>query len=247
MKITIFNEYHEDQKKGKAKKYYPHGLHDTIKKYLKQNSDWDIAITIQEQPSNGLNENLLNDTDVLVWWSDKWNSQILTDVSKKVVERVQQGMGLVVLYGGCSSKPFKELMGTSCSHETSSYKTTVKMFALDPTHQLCEGVDFPIEFSDSKTFGEPFDVPKPKTTPVILWSSNESILRSLLMYKSGEGKIVYYYGGSAHSNAYLLSDNLKIIFNAIKWVEPVPKVDIEQPIKPLKEPEKKKFSLFKRK
>ncbi|MGI6136371.1 MAG: hypothetical protein GX959_01635 [Clostridiales bacterium] len=223
MNITIFNEFHESQRKGKASKFYPNGIHYELKKGLSaENSDLVITTITQEDPGNGFTKELLKNTDVLIWWSEIWNEQILSDVVTSVTKRIKEGMGFIALYGANQSKVFKELMDTTCASTKNNKCATVKLISLDPTHPICKGINFPVTFKDSGILSEPFDVPTPETTPIISWLSTGSIFRSLMTFKVGKGNVVYFYGGSANSDSYLKQDIKKLILNAIEYVSSKP-------------------------
>ena len=60
------------------------------------------------------NDEVLNSTDVLIWWGHMAHDRVSDEISQKVAQRVLNGMGMIVLHSGHFSKPFKALMGTSC-------------------------------------------------------------------------------------------------------------------------------------
>ncbi|HQC54418.1 MAG TPA: ThuA domain-containing protein [Clostridia bacterium] len=249
MNVTIFNEYHEKQRKGKAARFYPNGIHIELKKYLNvESSDLNITTITQEDPGNGFTKELLDNTDVLVWWSDVWNEQVLNDVVTNVTKRVKEGMGLVALYGANQSRVFKSLLGTTCLSSKDNKSTTVKLISLDPKHPICKDVKFPVTFRDANVLTEPFDVPAPETAPIISWFSTGNVLRALMTFKVGKGKVVYFYGGSDTSDSYLNVNVKKLISNSIKYVAPKVETpeDSDQNAN-VKDAKKTKRSIFKRK
>ena len=68
-----------------------------------------------DQPENGLPDEVLENTDVLVWWAHIGHHLVSDGVAWKVQQRVLRGMGLIVLHSAHLSKPFQLLMGTSCT------------------------------------------------------------------------------------------------------------------------------------
>ena len=68
-----------------------------------------------DEPEHGLPQARLDATDVLLWWGHKAHGAVADAVVDRVVARVHQGMGLIVLHSGHFSKPFIRLMGTPCS------------------------------------------------------------------------------------------------------------------------------------
>lgn len=247
MRITIFNEFHPDQKKGKALKIYPNGIHSEIKTLFADKPEFTVTIATQETPSHGLTDSILNETDVLIWWSDIWNDQILSDVADKVYSRILEGMGAVFLYGGCNSKPFKKLMGSSCNITKVSASVTSKIYSILPGNPICNNIKFPISFSDDKIMCEPFDIPTPDSLILINGYSNSDILRSGCAYYRGKGKILYFYGGSELSSCYTISSFKKLLLNGVLWVAPNRS---ELPLtvnNEFKDPEKRKKGFFSKK
>ena len=115
MNVTIFNEYHPDAREGKARKIYAEGIHKALADIFAADKEINIRIATQEMPDNGLSNDILNATDVIVWWSRGWADGLLDSVAGKVAERILEGMGAVFLHSARYSKPFKKLMGTTCS------------------------------------------------------------------------------------------------------------------------------------
>jgi len=220
MRITIFNEFHPDQKKGKALKVYPNGIHSELKSIFADKPEFNVTLATQENPSHGLTDSVLKETDVLIWWSDIWNEQILSDVSDKVYSRILEGMGAIFLYGACNSKPFKRLMGTTCSITKISSSVTSKIYSVLPGSPICNNVKFPISFSEEKFLCEPFEIPTPDSLVLVNGYSSSDILRSGCAYYRGKGKILYFYGGSELSSSYTISSFKKIILNSVLWVAP---------------------------
>lgn len=248
MKITIFNEFHPDQKKGKALKLYPNGIHTEIMTFLKDNPNFEVGIATQENPSHGLTDSILNETDVLIWWSDSWNEQILSDVAEKVYSRVLEGMGIIFLYGGCNSKPFKKLMGTSCSITKTLSTENCRVSAVLPYHDISNYIPSSFTFSEDKVLSEPFDIPIPNELIFINgFSPSGNVLRSGCSYYRGKGRIFYFYGGSELSNAYQNKSVKQVILNAIIWAAPKKEAKPSVLETPIVEPEKKKKSFLFRK
>ena len=70
--------------------------------------------TLQE-PEHGLGQDVLDATDVLTWWGHAAHERVDDAVAERVHHAVLGGMGLLVLHSGHYAKPFRLLLGTSCS------------------------------------------------------------------------------------------------------------------------------------
>ena len=63
---------------------------------------------------HGLSDEVLNNTDVLIWWGHMKHNDVSDEIAQKIKDRVLNGMGFIALHSAHGSKPFKLLMGTSC-------------------------------------------------------------------------------------------------------------------------------------
>ena len=67
IKVTVWNEYlHEIQFKEIAA-IYPKGIHGCIAEFLEK-AGMEVQTATLEQPEHGLTEEVLKNTDVLIWW-----------------------------------------------------------------------------------------------------------------------------------------------------------------------------------
>ncbi len=94
-----------------------------------------------DQPENGLTDDVLKETDVLIWWGHKAHNEVSDAVVEKVYTRVMEGMGFIALHSAHHSKVFKKLNGTTCNLKWRD-KTFERIFNIQPPTRLQEG--FPI-------------------------------------------------------------------------------------------------------
>ena len=113
LNLTIWNEFiHE--KDQKIAKIYPNGIHGAIAEML-SGEDWlNIRTATLDMPEHGLTDEVLNNTDVLIWWGHIAHNRVSEEVAEKVKQRVLDGMGFIALHSAHLSKPFVKLMGTAC-------------------------------------------------------------------------------------------------------------------------------------
>ncbi|MDF2703261.1 MAG: trehalose utilization protein ThuA [Rubrobacteraceae bacterium] len=74
----------------------------------------EVHIATLDEPEHGLTEEVLDATDVLLWWGHMAHDEVADEVVERIHERVLGGMGLIVPHSGHFSEIFKRLMGTSC-------------------------------------------------------------------------------------------------------------------------------------
>jgi len=218
IRVTFYNEYLEERDWEGARKIYPKGQHGAIGDYLDKNPEIEYTAVTMEMPDCGLTEELLNNTDVLLWWGHGYHGQVPDEVSERVKQRVLQGMGFIPLHSAHISKPFRALMGTSgrlhwCEdcHEV--------LWTVNQAHPIANGVPEYFEFDD-EMYGEPFDVPEPDETIFIGWFNTGNVFRSGITYRRGNGKIFYFQPGHNTNPVYHNTHILKIIENAIYWAKP---------------------------
>ena len=53
-----------------------------------------------DEPEHGLTDEVLESTDVLIWWGHMAHEEVEDEVVEKVKKRVLEGMGLIVLHSG---------------------------------------------------------------------------------------------------------------------------------------------------
>ena len=73
----------------------------------------DVKTATLEQPEHGLTEEVLDNTDVLIWWGHMAHERVQDEIVERVHKRIQAGMGLIVLHSGHASKIFQKICGTN--------------------------------------------------------------------------------------------------------------------------------------
>ena len=68
LQVTIYNEFVHEQKNDLVKKIYPKGVHEAIAEYMLKEPGFQVRTATLEMPDHGLTEDVLNSTDVLMWW-----------------------------------------------------------------------------------------------------------------------------------------------------------------------------------
>ena len=119
IRVTVWNEFYHEKNDPRTAAVYPDGLHMAIKRML-ECEDVTVRTATLDDPECGLTEEVLADTDVLVWWGHVRHHLVPDEVAKRVQMHVLSGMGLIVLHSGHKSKPFMRLMGTTCSCPSTS-------------------------------------------------------------------------------------------------------------------------------
>ena len=218
IKVTIYNEYIEEKNDQAAVKLYPNGMHGTIKEFLSKNPDLEITAVTMELPDCGLSEELLNNTDVLLWWGHGHHGDVSDEVTERVKRRVLAGMGFIPLHSAHMSKPFMALMGTTCRLHWCDDQKEV-MWSVLPSHPIAKDVPEYFIIDSEEMYGEPFGIPNPDEVVFIGWFNHGNVFRSGVTFKRGNGKIFYFQPGHQSNGAYLNPHVQKIIENAVYWAK----------------------------
>ncbi|MEK3888731.1 ThuA domain-containing protein [Bacillus sp. FSL K6-3431] len=234
-KVTVWNENRHEQTNPLVQEVYPKGIHQAIATFL-QEAGVDVKTATLDEPEHGLTEEVLNETDVLIWWGHMAHHEVADEIVNKVQQRVLDGMGLIVLHSGHFSKIFKKLMGTSCDLKWREADEKERIWVLDPSHPIAEGIGEYIELEKEEMYGEHFDIPAPNELLFVSWFEGGEVFRSGCTYRRGNGKIFYFRPGHETYPTYYNKDIQRVITNAVQWAKPV---DRKRPVygnaKPLEE------------
>ena len=220
LRVTIWHEYRHEKRDKHIASVYPDGMHNALKEGLEPYG-FDIKTATLDEPEHGLTQELLENTDVLTWWGHMAHHEVADEIVDRVHERVLNGMGLIVLHSGHLSKIFRRLMGTGCMLKWREADEKERIWVVDPSHPICDGLPEYIEIPEAEMYGEHFDIPPPDTLVFISWFEGGEVFRSGCCYQRGQGKIFYFRPGHETYPMYYRDDLRKVIANAVNWAKPV--------------------------
>ncbi|WP_394171761.1 ThuA domain-containing protein [Guptibacillus hwajinpoensis] len=218
LNVTVWNENRHEQKSEDVRSVYPNGIHGAIAEFLKE--DFEVRTATLDEPEHGLSEEVLNSTDVLLWWGHIAHEEVSDEIVGRVHQRVLDGMGLIVLHSGHFSKIFKKLMGTGCDLKWREADEKERMWVIDPTHPIAEGIGETIELEKEEMYGEHFDIPAPDELVFVSWFEGGEVFRSGCTYKRGQGKVFYFRPGHETYPTYYHEDIQRVMKNAVAWAKP---------------------------
>lgn len=221
IKVTVWNEYRHEKTNKKVSEIYPDGIHGAIAKYLKTQFDFEVRTATLDEPEHGLVEDVLNNTDVLIWWGHTAHQEVQDLVVERIHKRVLNGMGLIVLHSGHYSKIFKKLMGTTCSLKWREIGEKERLWVVSPSHPIVKDIGEYIEIEHTEMYGEFFDIPAPDELIFISWFEGGEVFRSGCCFYRGKGKIFYFRPGHETYPIFHQKEVLKVIENAIRWAKPI--------------------------
>ena len=93
IRVTIWSEGLDAQLEPKAIAWYPEDINHYLAGFLGEDGDLEIRESSLSQPENGLSQDILDNTDVLVWWSHLYDDQVSERAAERVTRAVLGGMG----------------------------------------------------------------------------------------------------------------------------------------------------------
>ncbi|MFD3445859.1 ThuA domain-containing protein [Microbacteriaceae bacterium 4G12] len=226
LQVTVWNENRHEQINPIVSEIYPNGIHGTIATFVTE-AGFEVKTATLDEPEHGLTDEVLQKTDVLVWWGHMAHDEVVDEIVEKVKQRVLDGMGLIVLHSGHFSKIFKTLMGTSCDLKWREAGEKERLWVVEPSHPIAEGIGEYIEIDHEEMYGEHFDIPAPDELIFTSWFEGGEVFRSGCTYKRGNGKVFYFRPGHETYPTYHNKEIQRVIINAIQWAKPV---DRKRPI-----------------
>ena len=206
IRVTVWNEYEHERNEERVAKVYPKGIHGAIAEFLGREQDIEVRTATLDQPEHGLTQEVLDSTDVLIWWGHMAHEKVSDEVALRVKKRVLEGMGFIALHSAHASKPFRLLMGTNTG--TLRWRENDELqryWVVAPGHPIVAGL------------GEYFDIPQPDLQVFISWVQGGEVFRSGCCWRRGAGRIFYFQGGHETYPIYYQSEVQRVIVNAIHW------------------------------
>lgn len=223
IKVTIFNEFCHEKTDENVKKIYPDGIHIALKNGI-ENEEIAVKTVMLDDENCGITEDLLENTDVMLWWGHMRHDDVPDSVALAVKEAVLKGMGIIFLHSAHHSKPFKLLMGTSCNLTWREDGDRELVWVCNPAHPIAEGIGRFIRLDGEETYGEPFGVPEPDELVFIGNFEGGEVMRAGCCWRKEYGKVFYFQPGHETFPTYHNEDILTVIKNAVKWAKPTYRV-----------------------
>lgn len=207
------------------KEVYPNDINAAVAEGLKPLKDWDVACGTLSDPDQGVSEEALNKTDVLIWWGHIRHRNVKPELVDRICRRVKEdGMGFIALHSSHFSLALKKLLGTDCGFaayvcDGSGLQVTVK----DANHPIAQGIsDFSL--ANTERYTEPFQVPPPEA---VVFDGvykrpdgSEEESRQGLVWTVGKGKVFYFQPGHETYPHFCDANVRKILCNAVEWAAP---------------------------
>lgn len=250
IKVTVWSEGIDPELEPRAIALYPDDINTYLAEFLGREDDFEVRKRDISQPENGLSQEIIDQTDVLVWWSHLYDDQVSDEVAERVVQAVLNGMGLLFLHASLGSKPAKKLLGVNSN--VGKYREVGEMeriWVVNRSHPAVAGMKKEyIEISGSEMYGEPYGIPTPDELVFISWFEGGEVLRSGAGWNKGAGKVFFFAPGHEEFPVYYNEEIKKVMTNIVRSLKPVcgPRItfcgEVES-IEQIKNPVKKLLNL----
>ncbi len=217
IRVTVWGEFRHEKKNPKVAALYPDGMHETIAGFLRDEADFSVRTATLDQPEHGLSKAVLDETDVLIWWGHMAHGDVADDIAARVKTRVLEGMGFIALHSAHYAKPFKLLLGTTCSLKWREATDKERLWNVLPSHPIAQGVGEYFEIESEEMYGEPFGIPAPDELIFISWFTGGEVFRSGATWQRGHGRVFYFRPGHETYPTYHHAQVRRVIVNAVRW------------------------------
>lgn len=263
IRVTIWNEHYQDRgdevaatltptaeneghrqwlisTAAEIKQVHPHGMNATLKSVFAQCDDIHVRTVTQDMPDCGLSEEILGETDVLIYWAHCLHADVTDEAAERVRSHVLCGMGFIPLHSAHPSKPMQRLLGTTGALKWRE-GDFCRVWNTCPTHPIAIGIPEYIELEEEEMYGEYFDIPKPDDVVFTSWFSGGEIFRSGCTWVRGYGRIFYFQPGHETNPSYAHPAIRQILINAVRWAAPAQRVVSLDCPKAVPSPEEKRL------
>ena len=201
IRVTVWNEFRHEKEMPEVAAIYPNGIHGAIADFLSKNEDMTVRTATLDEPEHGLTDEVLNNTDVLLWWGHMAHQEVSDEVVAKVCQRVNVGTRTDMLRW----------------REDGDMQ---RLWVTSPGHPIAQGIGDYFEVPHDETYGEQFFIPQPDNLVFISWHPGGEVFRSGCCFVRG-GRIFYFQPGHETFPVYYQKEIQTVITNAVRWAAPL--------------------------
>lgn len=197
---------------------YPTGISGALADHLNKQKGIAAKTSQLADPDSGLSDDLLTNTDVLIWFGHKKHNDVPDEVVNRVVKHIRErGMGFIALHSAHFSKPLKvALQDVGSWSSYVNFGKPEQMWIVSPKHPIAKGIkDFTIPKTEIYT--EPFAVPTPEA--VIFegtWETGHRN-REVMVWTLDKGRFVYIRPGHEEYPIFFMPQMQRLIVNSVLW------------------------------
>ncbi|MBQ2767861.1 MAG: ThuA domain-containing protein [Clostridia bacterium] len=220
IKVTIWNEFRHEKTKENVKALYPNGLHAVIGEFLARTGEMEVTLAALDDPAQGLPEDVLENTEVMLWWGHMAHHEVDDALVSRIQARVYAGkMGFIALHSGHHSKPFRAIVGTNGNLSWGRNQKEI-VWNMMSSHPIAAGIPDHFLLEEEELYSEPFYIPQPDALVFGSWFEDGHIFRSGVCFIRGAGKVFYFQPGHETCPSFYNPYVQRIITNAVYWAKP---------------------------
>jgi trehalose utilization protein len=96
-----------DERQPKQKQMYENFLGNHIAEHLGKQDGFTVRSVGMDDPNQGLTDEMLDNSDVLIWWGHQRQADITIETAQRIVDRTKAGkLNLIILHSAHWSTPF---------------------------------------------------------------------------------------------------------------------------------------------
>ena len=103
LNVTIYNEYKHEREDDACARVYPDGIHAVLADFIQKGIECNIRTFTVDDVNEKLTDEVLDDTDVILWWGHMAHDAVTDETAERVRAHVVNGMGAVFLHSGHDS------------------------------------------------------------------------------------------------------------------------------------------------
>lgn len=203
-------------------KVYPNDINGAVAEALKPLTNVVTILANINQPDQGVSEELLAKTDVLIWWGHKKHGEVTDETTARIVKRVKEGgMGFIPLHSSHFAKPNKAVMGTACTWGAYVTDCSVTITVADKNHPICKGLPPSFDLGPTERYSDPYAVPAAEAVPLeCLYKFNDGHTekaKQAFCWTIGKGRVFYLQTGHETCPHYFDPNIQQVLRNAVLW------------------------------
>jgi len=211
---------------------YPNGINGAIAEALNREKGIAATVASLDGPVQGLSEEILNATDVLIAFGHKHHKVVTDENVDRIVKRVEQdGMGYLPIHSSHYARAFQKIMATIAERrgwplqgtpgswgKVQNESKPELIHVLAPRHPIAKGVaDFIIPKTES--YLNPFNVPSADLKIFEgRYEGGRQDGSDGMLWTFGQGKVFYFRPGHETFPICFQPEVQRILRNAVRFL-----------------------------
>ena len=198
---------------------YPDGVHGAVAEGLGAARGIEVRVATIADPQQGLADNALRDTDVLIWWGASRQQDVRPGRAAAVARRVRDGMGLIALHDSAGCLPLRAVLDSPCGWAggTSDNASPVEVRTTAPRHPIARGLDG-FRIARTEACRGPLDAPQPDVVVFDgTYSADGGTAWHGVVWTRGRGRVFYFQPGHETYPIFHQEEVRQVLRNAAYW------------------------------